>query len=563
MLAPFPDNEQWLLMYQRMLELLFERNSADFLVSSFALDMQEAWGRAAARWRQSPERYQGIQEEWQQALDQYNVSVVPDSYPQQAITNLKKLHSRLGHCLRRMVDETPDISGDDRRILLFGVRHLINAMSPEYWPVANEEVIKTFFNTCGASLMQGFNTFREDVRDSVIGLDVKSAGKDDFKVGETLAITPGEVVYQNRLFQLIQYYPFSQEVYATPLLIVPPWINKFYVLDLTPTDSFVQWAVRRGYTVFIISWINPGIEHLQLNLSDYLVEGCITAIDKVRELTGEDQLNLAGYCIGGLLAACATAYLTGTGNQSIRTLTLLNTMLDHAEPGDVGVFLSARMLAALENRMKEQGVLDGRILRQMFTMLREDRMFWPYVVNNYFLGRPPKPDPVLYWNQDATNIPLPMLIEIIKDIYHKNSLMKDADYRLAGEKVRLDSINIPSFILACKRDHIVPWKSAYRSVFRFSGATSFILSDAGHVMGVVNPPHKNRSGFWDQTGLDFPEDPDHWLEGAMWNKGSWWETWHRWNSGAQQGFVRARFPGQNAGKVIERAPGSYVMKTII
>ena len=351
-------------------------------------------------------------------------------------------------------------------------------------------------------MMTGFSTLQEDIRTSIIGLDVKSAGKDDFKVGETLAITPGEVIYQNSLFQLIQYYPSSQEVYSTPLLIVPPWINKFYVLDLTPTNSFVQWAVRQGYTVFMISWINPDKDQDNLNLSDYLIKGCITAVDKTRELTGAARVDLAGYCIGGLLAACSTALMAGTGNHTIGTLTLFNTMLDHGESGDIGVFLSRRMLSSLEEKSKEDGILDGRILRQMFTMLREDRMFWPYVVNNYLLGRTPKPDPILYWNHDATNIPLPMLIEIIRDMYHKNSLVTPGDYLLAGESICLDAIEIPVFVLACKRDHIIPWQSAYKSVFHFSGETSFTLSDAGHVMGVLNPPNKNRGGYWELPGSD-------------------------------------------------------------
>jgi len=563
MIPPFPDNEQWLLMYQRMLELLLGRNSGEFLIGAFTGDMQEAWNRAVAGWKQSPDGYLAIQEEWKQALDHFNASVTADGNPQLAVKNLKNLHSQLGYCLRSMVNLTPGISVEDRRILLFGVRHLVNAMSPEYWPLSNDEVIRTFFNTCGASMMQGFNTFQEDVKDSVIGLDVKTAGKADFKVGETLAITPGEVLYQNGLFQLIQYYPFSQEVFSTPLLIVPPWINKFYVLDLTPTDSFVQWAVRQGYTVFMISWNNPDTDQGRLNFSEYLVDGCITAIEKTRELTGEDQVNLAGYCIGGLLAACTAAYLAGAGKNTIRTLTLLNTMLDHEEPGDIGVFLSRRMLCALEQSGKENDVLDGRVLRQMFTMLREDRMFWPYIVNNYFLGRPPQPDPVLYWNQDATNIPLPMLVEVIKDMYHKNSLVNDADYKLAGEKVCLNIIEIPAFVLACKHDHIVPWKNAYKSVFLFGGETSFILSDAGHVMGVVNSPNKNRSGYWEHPGTDCPADPDQWVATATRHKGSWWNCWHKWNSGKQTGLVHARFPGQNGGGIIEHAPGGYVMKTII
>ena len=563
MIPPFPDNDQWLSMYQRMLDLLLEQKSADFLASAFMVDMREAWTRAVTGWSQSPQRYAGIRQEWEQALGRFNDnSGQHGNNPQRAVRDLRELHGSLGHCLRAMVQETPDISVEDRRILLFGVRHIVNAMSPDYWPASNEEVIRTFFDTCGASMMQGFNTFQEDIHNSVIGLDVKSAGRDDYRVGETLAITPGEVVYQNRLFQLIQYYPFSQEVYATPLLIVPPWINKFYVLDLTPTDSFVQWAVKRGYTVFMISWNNPGLDEEPLGLADYLVEGCITAINKARELSTDGQVNLAGYCIGGLLAACAAAYLAGKGNNTLLTLTLINTMLDHEEPGDIGVFLSERMLSALEHRGEEQGILDGRILRQTFTMLREDRMFWPYVVNNYFLGRPPKPNPVFYWNQDATNIPLPMLIEIIRELYHGNNLVQDGGYSLAGRELELERVDCPVFILACRNDHIVPWKSAYRSTALFGGKTRFTLSDAGHVMGVINPPSRQRGGYWEQSSNDFPEDAAQWLAHAGYHNGAWWDHWYQWNAEHQGGRVRARFPGQSGVHIIEPAPGSYVMKSI-
>jgi len=216
------------------------------------------------------------------------------------------------------------------------------------------------------------------------------------------------------------------------------------------------------------------------------------------------------------------------------------------------------MIAALEKRLNENGVLDGRVLRQTFTMLREDRMFWPYVVNNYLLGKPPKPDPVLFWNQDATNLPLPMLIEIIKNMYQDNVLVSPDNYVLAGEKMNINSIDIPAFLLACKRDHIVPWKSAYKSVSHLGGEVDFVLSDGGHVMGVLNSPNKNRNGYWRVMGTDYPDDPDTWLESANKSKGSWWTFWYEWITARQNGRVRARFPGAQGGQVIEKAPGRYV-----
>ena len=556
--SPFELNN-WLDQYSRMLAVLFERNLGDFLLRALLTDLQEAWFRALEKWQQAPEHYAAIQKQWHTALVRFNgsVSANKDS-PATSINDLKTLHTELEQCLTAMVEETPDLGKDDRRLLRFGVRHLANALAPEYWPVANQDVLNAAIVSNGMSFFNGMQNFFNDMANSVIGLEVKTANAEDFVIGETLAVTPGEVVYENDLLQLIQYYPNSQQVLQDPLLIVPPWINKFYVLDLNPADSFVQWAVRQGHTVFMISWVNPDAGNKEFSLQDYLVHGCVQAVSEVRKITGTQQLNLAGYCIGGMLATCAAAYFAAETSSPISSLTLLNTMLDYSEPGEVGVFLSERMLTALEQHLDTNSVLDGRIMRQAFTMLREDRMFWPYIVNNYLLGKAPKSNPVLYWNQDATSLPRRMLLEFLGDMYRNNALVDRNDYSIAGRPMNLERIDIPVYALACHTDHIIPWRSAFHSIQQFSGDVRFVLSDSGHVMGVVNPPNKRQSGYWYEERGNKKNDPDSWLQAAEYHSGSWWPHWHDWLSGLQPGRVAARLPGADGISIIEPAPGRYV-----
>ena len=556
--SPFELNN-WLDQYSRMLAVLFERNLGDFLLRALLTDLQEAWLRALEKWRNSPERYDAIQKEWHAALIRFNESLQANrETPVKAISDLKTLHAEMERCLKAMVEETPDLDGDDKRLLSFGVRHLVNALAPEYWPLANPDVLNAAVVSNGMSYFNGMQNFFDDMSNSVIGLEVKTANTKDFVIGESLAVTPGEVVFENELLQLIQYYPCSQQVLQDPLLIVPPWINKYYVLDLNPADSFVQWALRQGHSVFMISWVNPGPGNKELSLHDYLVHGCVRAVSEVRNITAARHLNLAGYCIGGMLATCAVAYLAGDTDNPISSLTLLNTMLDYSDPGEIGVFLSERMLTALEQHLDTNDILDGRIMRQAFTMLREDRMFWPYIVNNYLLGKAPDPNPVLYWNQDATNLPRRMLLEFLGDMYRDNALVGGEDYSIAGRSMNLEQIDIPVYALACHTDHIIPWHSAYHGIQQFAGDVRFVLSASGHVMGVINPPNKMQSGYWfagtDNKGVD----PDSWLDAAEYQAGSWWPHWHEWLCGLNSNRVNARLPGGTGVPVIEPAPGRYV-----
>jgi len=554
---PLDDQNAWLHQYTR----IFDAGAGGFLFNALRADLQDAWMRAINGWQTAPERYTAIQAQWQAALSEFQTSVAArQAQPWTAIADLQALHKQLGKCLRIMINEAPGLSATDRRLLIFGVRHLLHALTPEHWPQLNQEVLRTAAISNGASYAQGLQNFYQDLANSVIGIEVKTADKDDFVIGESLAVTPGEVVFENRLFQLIQYYPGTQEVSNIPLLIVPPWINKYYVLDLTPTDSFVQWAIRQGHTVFMMSWVNPDTSHCDVGLDDYLVHGCLAAATAVEEITGESQVNVAGYCIGGFLATCAAAYQAVGERNNIASLTLLTTMLDYSESGDIGVFLSERILAALTEHLRTEGVLDGRFLRQAFAMLREDRMFWPYVVNNYLLGKPPEPNPVLFWNRDATNLPRRMLSEFLRDMYRGNALCNKHGYELAGRVIDLDQIAVPVYALACRNDHIIPWRSAYQSVSMLTGDVSFVLAESGHVMGVVNPPNKRQSGYWSTEGEQDRTDADAWLASAGHHAGSWWPHWQNWIARRQTGRIPARFPGTNGNPTIERAPGRYVKK---
>jgi polyhydroxyalkanoate synthase len=549
----------WVDEYFRILGGLFDRNAGGFPFSPMAADIRDAWSRAVNCWQSAPDRQAAILARWRLALSRFsNRTAAPQQQPLYAIDGLHQLHRELRVCLRALADDAPGLAHADRRLLRFNVRHLLHALAPENWPVSNPEVLKAAMASNGASLLQGLKNFYQDAADSFSGLDVKTADARDFILGETLATTPGEVVFENELFQLIQYYPFTREVLPDPLLIVPPCINKYYVLDLTPGDSFVQWAVRQGHTVFMMSWVNPGAAHADLGLADYLQRGCVTAMDAVERIASSGRMHLAGYCIGGLLAACTAAYCAAGGDRRIGSLTLFNTMLDHEEPGDIGVFLSDRMLQALEEHLESRGVLDGRLMRQVFTMLREERMFWPYVVNNYYLGSAPAPNPVLYWNRDATNLPRRMLLELVRDMYRHNVLRNGDRYMLAGRRLDLAAIDAPVYALACRNDHIIPWRSAFASARLLQSMVSFVLVDSGHVMGVVHPPNKRSSGYWHAGEVADGAGADDWLARAAQHQGSWWPHWHAWMAERQGGCIAARFPGASDSKIIERAPGRYV-----
>jgi polyhydroxyalkanoate synthase len=373
-----------------------------------------------------------------------------------------------------------------------------------------------------------------------------------FKVGENIAVTPGKIVYQNDLMQLIQYTPTTEKVLKRPLLIMPPWINKYYILDLRPKNSFIRWAVDQGHTVFVVSWVNPD-EHLaEKGFEDYMLEGPYAALDAIEKATGEKSVNAIGYCLGGTLLSATLAHMAVKKDTRIKSATFFTTLVDFTESGELGVFIDEEQLKALEAKMQKRGYLEGREMATTFNMLRANDLIWSFVVNNYLLGQDPFPFDLLYWNDDSTRMPARMHSFYLRRMYQQNDLIKPGGIDLLGVKLDLRKIKLPTYILSTREDHIAPWASTYRATQTYTGDIRFVLAASGHIAGVVNPPDAGKYSHWVNTAL--PADPEAWLASSTELAGSWWPDWQRWVTGQDPAQVPARKP-KNA---IEDAPGSYV-----
>jgi len=379
---------------------------------------------------------------------------------------------------------------------------------------------------------------------------------DAFEVGGNIGVSPGKVVYQNALMQLIQYSPTTEKVLKRPLLIGPPWINKFYILDLRPKNSFVRWAVAQGHTVFVISWVNPDERLAEKDFEDYMQLGYLAALDAIEAATGEREVNAIGYCLGGTLLASTLAYMAATGDTRIKTATFFVTMMDFAEAGELGVFIDEEQLTALEEKMNRRGYLEGAEMASTFNMLRANDLIWSFVVNNYLLGNDPFPFDLLYWNSDSTRMPARMHSFYLRTMYQQNLLAQPGGISLSGVPIDLSRITLPSYFLSTREDHIAPWKSTYRGTQLLGGKKRFVLAASGHIAGVVNPPEGGKYSHW--INPDLPGDAESWFHGATEIAGSWWGDWQRWVTSHGKAMVAARPPGSGKLKPIEDAPGSYV-----
>jgi polyhydroxyalkanoate synthase len=370
-------------------------------------------------------------------------------------------------------------------------------------------------------------------------------------------LTPGKVVYQNTLMQLIQYAPTTEQAFKRPLIIIPPWINKFYILDLQPKNSFVKWAVEQGHTVFMVSWVNPDETLVNKNFDDYLEEGFFAALDAVEKATGEREVNMIGYCLGGTLMASGLAVLAARRQgKRVASATYFVALVDFAEAGEVRVFIDEAQLAALDERMQERGYLDARTLSTTFNMLRANDLIWSFVINNYLMGKEPFPFDLLYWNSDSTRMPAAMHSFYLHKMYQENLLAKPRGITLHDAAIDLRKVKTPSYLVATKEDHIAPWRSVYAGTQLYTGSRRFVLGASGHIAGVVNHPAADKYGYWTNDAL--PADPETWLEGAERHDGSWWVDWQNWIAPFGGKLVPARTPGDGELKPIEDAPGSYV-----
>ncbi|EME68450.1 Poly(3-hydroxyalkanoate) synthetase [Paramagnetospirillum caucaseum] len=438
----------------------------------------------------------------------------------------------------------------------FYTRQFVDAMAPSNFVLTNPEVLRATVETRGENLLKGLNNLLDDLERGKGNLAIKMTDYDAFKVGDNIAVTPGKVVFQTDLMQLVQYDPSTPQVFEKPLLILPPWINKFYILDLRPKNSLIKWAVDQGHTVFVVSWVNPDEKLAHKGFGDYMLEGPLAAIDAIEKATGSRQVNAAGYCLGGTLLACTLAYLAAKGEDRIASATFFTTMTDFKDPGELGVFIDEEQLSALETRMNQAGFLDGRDMATTFNMMRANDLIWSFVVNNYLLGKDPFPFDLLYWNSDSTRMPAAMHSFYLRKMYQENRLVEPGGIELNGVKIDLSNIKTPIYMLSTREDHIAPWQSTYALTQHVAGPIKFVLSASGHIAGVVNPPAANKYCYW--TNTKKPKNPEVWLAGATQVEGSWWTDWQKWAEKFAGKQVPARVPGSGKLKAIEAAPGSYV-----
>lgn len=438
----------------------------------------------------------------------------------------------------------------------FYARQFIDAMSPSNFLMTNPEVLRKTAETGGENLLKGLNNLLGDLERGKGQLHIKMTDMDAFKVGGNIGVSPGKVVFRNDLMELIQYDPTTEKVLKRPLVIAPPWINKFYILDLRPRNSFVRWAVSQGHTVFVISWVNPDENLAEKGFEDYMTDGYLAALDAIEQATGEREVNAIGYCLGGTLLASTLAYMAAHGDDRIKTATFFVTMMDFREAGELGVFIDEEQLSALENKMNKRGYLEGSEMATTFNMLRANDLIWSFVVNNYLMGNDPFPFDLLYWNADSTRMPARMHSFYLRKMYQENLLAVPNGITLAGTPIDLGKVRTPAYFLSTREDHIAPWKSTYRGTQLLGGPKRFVLAASGHIAGVVNPPDSGKYNHWVNEAL--PTDPEAWFAEATEMAGSWWPDWHRWIQAHDKTQVAARVPGDGKLPALEDAPGSYV-----
>ncbi|MFL6582099.1 MAG: PHA/PHB synthase family protein [Burkholderiales bacterium] len=451
------------------------------------------------------------------------------------------------------VGELAHLEPHAKRRLQFQLRQLIDAMSPKNTAATNPEVIKLAAQTGGGSLAQGMKLLAGDIGRGRISMTDEQA----FEVGRNLAITPGAVVYENEVMQLIQYAPATQETYEYPLLIVPPFINKYYILDLQPDNSFVRFCVEQGLNTFIISWRNVTPDLGQFSWSDYVEKGVLAPVDVVKIISGATHISTLGFCVGGTLLSCALAVMAAKKQNEVGSLTLLATMLDFSDTGDISVYIDREYVERSEREFGASGCMSGSKLASTFATLRANDLIWHFVVNSYLKGNLPRAFDLLYWNADGSNLPGRLYTYYLRNMYLENNLKIPGRLIASGVPIDLRAIDMPAYIVATKEDHIVPWRTAYASVKLLGGSPEFVLGASGHVAGIVNPPSKNRRHYWLNPSADV--DPDAWLSGATQKAGSWWTHWGKWIS-SRSGALRAAPAtlGSTQFPKLESAPGRYV-----
>jgi polyhydroxyalkanoate synthase len=460
---------------------------------------------------------------------------------------------------RWLHDQVASVEGlpePTRKKIDFFTRQYIDAMAPSNFALTNPEVFRETVATGGQNLVRGLNNLLDDIERGNGQLRISMTDTKAFELGVNIATTPGQVVAQTELMQLIQYEPATKKQWQRPLLIIPPWINKYYILDLREKNSFIRWAVNEGMTVFVVSWVNPDEKLAHKDFEDYIADGTLAALDAMEKATGEKDANVIGYCLGGTLLAATLGHLAAKKQQKrIASATFFTSLIDFTAAGELEVFIDENQVAALERKMSERGYLEGSEMANTFNMLRANDLIWSFVINNYLMGRDPFPFDLLHWNCDSTRMPAKMHSFYLRNMYMRNQLREPGALTLCGTKIDLSKVTVPSYFVSAMEDHIAPWKTTYAGPGILGGESRFVLSGSGHIAGIVNPPSANKYGYW--TNDKRVDDPEEWLASAKQHEGSWWNDWRGWITGYLGKEVPPRIPGKGKLKVIEAAPGTY------
>jgi len=450
------------------------------------------------------------------------------------------------------------LSPEDRRRVEYFTRQLIDMFSPTNFLGTNPDALERAVETDGESLVQGLENLVRDIEANNGELLVSLADKEAFRVGGNLATTPGSVVYRNHLFELIQYAPATETVHQVPLLIFPPWINKFYIMDLKPQNSLIRWIVEQGFTLFVVSWVNPDASHAGIGMDDYIRDGFIRAMAETRRITGEKQINAVGYCIAGTTLALTLAHLQKAGDPSVKAATFFTTLTDFSDPGEVGVFLGDDFVDGIERQTAQDGILSRLFMSRTFSFLRSNDLIYSPAIRSYMMGEAPPAFDLLYWNGDSTNLPARMAVEYLRGLCQQDGLAK-GEFKVFGSPVSLREVQVPLCAIACETDHIAHWKGSFNGVRQMgSPDKTFILSQSGHIAGIINPPAKGKYGHYTNPG-PVAGSPEDWLAGATFHQGSWWPRWGEWLAGMSGPRIPARVPGANGTPVLAPAPGTYVV----
>lgn len=461
------------------------------------------------------------------------------------------------NAVQSVIEDAEGLDKDTARKVGFYTKQFIDAMSPSNFILTNPEVIEKTIATKGDNLLQGLQHLLEDFDPQSGRLKIRMTDMEAFELGRNIATAPGKVIFQNELMQLIQYAPATKEVNERPLLIIPPWINKFYVLDLQPKNSMIRWLVDQGHTVFVISWVNPDASLSGTDFPDYVFKGPMAALDAITRATGAKDINAVGYCIGGTLLAAMLAYMEEKNDKRIVSATFFVAMIDFSEPGDLGVFIDEKQMQNLESEMHKRGYHEGKEMAATFNLLRANDLIWSFYVNNYLLGQQPMPFDLLYWNADSTRMPARMHSTYLRTMYLENKFKDPGGITVGDVPIDVRKITTPSYFISTEEDHIAPWKSTYLGARLFSGPVKFVLGKSGHIAGIINPPAANKYGYY--LGPETHDmDADAWLEQTRSYDGSWWPDWNAWLTPFAGAKVPAREPGGGEMKPIEDAPGSYV-----